>query len=112
MRAQHNLFLALLALLTGLSLTIAWENERFKNWGKGQEVNVLGEPIDVNTACNGKPCERRPLMGPHEYKGPKPAYIPEGFIIVDEPFEVLEAEEQDTKVVRGIYEPVLCFEDE
>lgn len=56
MQVRRNVSLVLLALLGGATLTAAWTNQNLKDWDNGWDVNIFGEPIDVNTACDGKPC--------------------------------------------------------
>ncbi|KAF8974916.1 hypothetical protein BGZ46_009600 [Entomortierella lignicola] len=78
MQAQGNKFLVLLALLTGAVLAAApierriwissqsdespedyvWKNKFLRNWDNGWDVNIDGEPLDPNTACFGRPCNK------------------------------------------------------
>ncbi|KAI8599869.1 hypothetical protein EDD21DRAFT_378724 [Dissophora ornata] len=94
MQAQRITLLALLALLAGATLAAAstekndaastdkndaastdkndaastdknvWTNKFLQNWDNGWDVNIFGEPLDVNIACDYKPCIRHRLTKP------------------------------------------------
>ncbi|KAF9407793.1 hypothetical protein BGZ94_002556 [Podila epigama] len=64
MLVQRNTILALLALLSSATLTLAWTNKNLQNWDKGWSQNIFGEPLDPKTACDGKPCTKFALTKP------------------------------------------------
>ncbi|KAG0007536.1 hypothetical protein BGZ80_004552 [Entomortierella chlamydospora] len=61
---------ALLALPPSAILAAAstdksvWTNKLLQDWDNGWDVNSYGEPLDVNTAWNGKPCVEFSLTKP------------------------------------------------
>ncbi|KAF8958304.1 hypothetical protein BGZ46_001995 [Entomortierella lignicola] len=44
---------------------IVWEDELLQDWDNGWDVDINGNPVDVNTACFGIPCTR-PRLVKHE----------------------------------------------
>ncbi|KAF9404931.1 hypothetical protein BGZ94_003872, partial [Podila epigama] len=64
MLVQRNTILALLALMSSATLTLAWTNKNLLNWDKGWSQNIFGEPLDPKTACDGKPCTKFALTKP------------------------------------------------
>jgi len=64
MQVRRNMLLVILALLAGTTLAATWKNKHLENWDNGWDQNIFGEPIDVNTACDGKPCIKHKLPKP------------------------------------------------
>ncbi|KAF9198481.1 hypothetical protein BGZ49_000695, partial [Haplosporangium sp. Z 27] len=78
MKARFNELLFLLTLQTLLAGTISlalatgttdespdeivWKDKLLQDWDNGWDVDINGNPVDINTACFGMPCTRSKLV--------------------------------------------------